>query len=142
LDGTTPATNARPRAVAGAAAASGTIESTVMFQVLRKGDLPKGAIADVEFEGESYAAGVSFFVGDLPPGRGPRLHRHPYAETCIVRSGHVRMSVDDNEITAGPGDIVVLAPQAPHRFVAVGDEPLRMICIHASERFIIEWVDG
>jgi quercetin dioxygenase-like cupin family protein len=106
----TPGTDAQPRAVAGEAAASGTIERTVMFQVLRKGDLPKGAIADIEFEGERYAAGVSFFVGDLPPGRTLRLHRHPYAETCIVRAGHVRMTVDDTEITAGPGDIVVLAP--------------------------------
>jgi quercetin dioxygenase-like cupin family protein len=113
-----------------------------MFQVLHKGDQRKGAIAEVEFEGATYSAGVSFFVGDLAPGRGPRMHRHPYAETCIVRAGQVRMTVDGQEITAGAGDIVVLAPGTPHRFVAAGDERLRMICIHASERFVIEWLEG
>jgi mannose-6-phosphate isomerase-like protein (cupin superfamily) len=112
-----------------------------LFQILHKCDQRKGAIASVEFEGELHGAGVSFFLGELDPGKGPRLHKHPYPETCIVRSGHAAMSVDGEEVLAGPGDIVVIAPGTPHRFTAIGDEPLVAVCIHAANRFIIEWLD-
>ncbi len=111
-----------------------------MFHILHPDDQRKGAIAAVEFQGESYGAGVSFFIGDLEPGKGPRLHKHPYAETCIVRSGQAAMTIDGEEVVAGPGDIVVIAPETPHRFTAIGDERLVAVCIHASDRFIIEWL--
>jgi mannose-6-phosphate isomerase-like protein (cupin superfamily) len=35
---------------------------------------------------------------------------------------------------------VVIAAGTPHRFVAVGDERLVALCIHASNRFVIEWL--
>lgn len=109
-----------------------------MFQILKRCDQRKGAIAAVEFEGEPYGAGISFFQGNLPPGRGPGLHKHPYPETCIVLSGQAGMVVDGEEVVAGAGDIVVIGPATPHRFTAIGDQRLAMVCVHASDRFIIE----
>ena len=116
------------------------MEEHTMVQVLRRPDQRKGAIASVEFEGVAYGAGISFFVGNVPPGRGPRPHRHPYAEICIVRSGQAELVVDGRAMLAGPGDIVMVGPGACHRLTSTGQEPLDMIAIHASERFIIEWV--
>lgn len=113
-----------------------------MFHVLHRSDQRKGGIAAVEFEGMSYSAGASFFIGDLAPGKGPTLHKHPYSEICIVRSGQAEMTVDGVEIVAGPGDIVVIESEAPHGFTAIGNERLEMICIHASHRFIIEWLNN
>jgi mannose-6-phosphate isomerase-like protein (cupin superfamily) len=110
------------------------------FHVLKPGDQRKGTIAKVEFEGEPYGAGVSFFVGNLQPGKGPGLHKHPYSETCILLSGQAAMVIDGEEVIAGAGDIVVIAPATPHRFTAIGDERLDTVCIHASDRFIIEWL--
>jgi mannose-6-phosphate isomerase-like protein (cupin superfamily) len=112
-----------------------------MFHILHPRDQRKGAIAAVEFEGEPYGAGVSFFQGDLQPGKGPGLHRHPYAETCIVLSGQAAMVVDGEEVVAGAGDIVVIASATPHCFTAIGDERLQMVCIHASDRVMIEPVN-
>ena len=109
-----------------------------MFHILHRRDQRKGAIATVEFEGEPYGAGISFFLGNLPPGKGPGLHQHPYAETCIVLSGQAAMVVDGEEVVAGAGDIVVIGPETPHRFTAIGDERLDMVCVHASDRFVIE----
>ena len=111
-----------------------------MFHILHRSDQRKGAIAAVEFEGEPYGAGVSFFLSDPVPGKGPALHKHPYAETCLVRSGQVAMTVDGEEVVAGPGDIVVIGPETSHRFTAIGDERLDVVCIHASDRFIIKWL--
>ena len=113
-----------------------------MFHILPRRDQKKGAVATVEFEGEPYGAGISFFVGNLAPGKGPGLHRHPYSETCIVFSGQAGMVVDGKEVVAGSGDIVVIAPGTPHRFAAIGDARLDMVCVHASDHFMIEWLDG
>jgi mannose-6-phosphate isomerase-like protein (cupin superfamily) len=110
-----------------------------VFRILHPDEQTRGRIAEVEFEGADYGAGLSFFIGDLEPGRGPPMHRHPYAETCIVRSGRAAMTIDGQEVIAGPGDIVVIGPDTPHRFTAIGDERLVAVCIHASERFVIEW---
>ena len=111
-----------------------------MYRILHRGDQRKGAIATVEFEGAPYDAGVSFFLGNLAPGKGPGLHQHPYSETCIVHSGRVAMMIGGEEKIAGSGDIVVIGPETSHCFTAIGDEQLDMVCIHASDRFIIEWL--
>jgi mannose-6-phosphate isomerase-like protein (cupin superfamily) len=109
-----------------------------MFEIVNRCDQRKGSIATVEFEGEAHGAGVSFFLGNLAPGKGPGLHQHPYAETCIVLSGRAAMVVDGKELVAGAGDVVVIGPATPHRFTAIGDKRLDMVCVHASDRFIIE----
>ncbi len=109
-----------------------------MYHILNRRHQRRGAIAQVEFEGEPYGAGVSFFQGNLQAGRGPGLHQHPYPETCIVLSGQAAMVVDGENVVAGAGDIVVIGPATPHRFTAIGHEPLHMVCVHASDRFVIE----
>ena len=108
-----------------------------MFEILKRCDQRKGSIAAVEFEGEPYGAGVSFFLGNLQPGKGPGLHQHPYPETCIVLSGQASMVVDGKKVVAEAGDIVVIGPETPHRFTAIGNERLDMVCVHASDRFVI-----
>lgn len=112
-----------------------------MFHILHRCDQRKGAVATVEFEGEPYGASISFFLGNLAAGKGPGLHRHPYSETCIVLSGQVAMDADGKEMCASAGDIVVIGPNTPHRFAAIGDERLDIVCIHASDRFLIEWLN-
>ena len=109
-----------------------------MYHVVKRRDQRRGAIASVEFEGEPYGAGISFFHGSLSPGRGPGLHQHPYPEICIVLSGQAAIVVDGNEVVAGAADVVVIGKETPHRFTAIGEERLEMVCVHASDRFMIE----
>lgn len=113
-----------------------------MFHILRADDRVKGCIAAVEFEGRPYGAGVSFFISDLAPTKGPGLHKHPYPETCIVQSGQVEVTVDEQKVLARAGDIVVIEAETPHCFIAIGEEQLQMICIHASDLFAMDWLDG
>jgi quercetin dioxygenase-like cupin family protein len=112
-----------------------------MFHIVHREEQQSGALAAVQFEGDSYGSDVSFFLGNLPPGKGPGLHTHPYSETCIVMSGKAAMTVDGADVLAGAGDIVVIGPETPHRFAAAGDKRLDMVCIHASDRFVIDWLD-
>ena len=109
-----------------------------MHRVIRAGELKPSPGGTITFEGEPYASGVSFFLVNNRPGAGPDLHRHPYPETWIVRSGRALFTADGEELEAGPGDIVVVTGETPHKFKNVGDERLEMVCIHASPRMIQE----
>jgi len=57
-----------------------------------------------------------------------------------VPSGQAAVVVDGEEVSVGAGDVVVIGPATPHLFTAAADERLDMVCIHASERFVIEWL--
>lgn len=96
---------------------------------------PKGTLT---FEGEPYGSGVSFFLVNNQPGEGPDLHKHPYPETWIVRSGRARFTADGKDVEAGPGDIAVVTSETPHKFKNIGSDRLDIICIHASPRIIQE----
>jgi mannose-6-phosphate isomerase-like protein (cupin superfamily) len=109
-----------------------------MYRVIRSGELRPSPGGTVTFEGEPFGSGVSFFLVNNEPGQGPDLHRHPYSETWIVRSGKVRFTADGQDVEAGPGDIIVVGPESPHKFKNVGTERLDIICIHSSPRMIQE----
>ena len=56
-----------------------------MFHVIRRDELPRSPNRTVQFEGEPYRAGISFFLVDNEPGEGPELHLHP----CIHAAGRM-----------------------------------------------------
>ncbi|MBA2383978.1 MAG: cupin domain-containing protein, partial [Actinobacteria bacterium] len=56
-------------------------------------------------------------------------------------AGTARFTADADELEAGPGDIVVVGPGTPHKFVNVGAGRLEMVCIHASPRILQEWLE-
>ena len=109
-----------------------------MHTVIRAGELRPSPGGTITFEGEPHESGVSFFLVNSQPGAGPGLHRHPYSETWIVRSGMALFTADGEEVEAGPGDIVVVGAETPHKFVNTGPGKLDTVCIHASPRMIQE----
>jgi mannose-6-phosphate isomerase-like protein (cupin superfamily) len=109
-----------------------------MYQVIRAGEQQRSPGGTLTFEGEPYGSGVSFFLVDNEPGEGPDLHKHPYSETWIVRSGKARITADGEDIEAGPGDIAVVGPETPHKFKTTGPDRLDIISIHSSPRMIQE----
>ena len=109
-----------------------------MHKVIRAGELQPSPGGTITFEGEPHASGVSFFLVNSQTGAGPRLHRHPYSETWIVRGGRALFTADGEELEARPGDIVVVSTDAPHKFTSLGPERLDMVCIHDSPAMIQE----
>lgn len=95
-----------------------------------------------EFEGHHHGdTSVSFIVVDAPPGSGPKLHKHPYEEVFVVQEGTVTFTAGDEVIEARGGQVVVVPAGVPHKFVNSGAGRLRQVDIHASERFITEWLE-
>lgn len=107
-----------------------------MHTVIRSGEIQRSPGGTLKFEGEPYGSGVSFFLVNNEPGKGPDLHKHPYSETWIVRSGKARITADGQEIEVGPGDIIVVTSETPHKFKNIGTDRLDIICIHSAPRMI------
>jgi mannose-6-phosphate isomerase-like protein (cupin superfamily) len=108
--------------------------------VIRQDQLPFSVIAR-EFVGADHGGvGICVLLVDAPPGKGPSLHKHPYEEVLIVQEGRATFTLADEELEVGAGEIVVVAPDQPHKFVNSGAGPLRQIDIHVSSRFVTEWL--
>jgi mannose-6-phosphate isomerase-like protein (cupin superfamily) len=113
-----------------------------MYTVIRSGEIERSPGGTLTFQGEPHGSQVSFFLVNNVPGAGPDLHRHPYGETWIVRSGRALITADGEELEVGPGDIVVAGANTPHKFKNIGTERLDIVCIHASPRIIQEDLEG
>lgn len=96
----------------------------------------------VEWQGAGDGAGISIIDNHIEErGWGAKLHRHPYAETFLVRRGRVRIRVGEDEWIAEAGQLVVVPSGVAHAFVNPGPEPLEMIDIHESGSFVTEWLE-
>ena len=91
-----------------------------------------------QFVGLDHSVGVSVFLFNGAPGRGPGPHRHPYDEIQFIQSGRGRWTVDDVTFEAGEGDVLVIKAGEIHSFRCIGDAPLVQLDVHLSPRFIQE----
>ncbi|MEM6439986.1 MAG: cupin domain-containing protein [Pseudomonadota bacterium] len=71
------------------------------------------------------AAGERILVQDLEiaPGVGADMHHHEMEQLAVMIEGTMRFEVQDPDgsvraFTAGPGDVVLLPANAPHKAVA------------------------
>ena len=94
-----------------------------------------------EVQGRNHNAAVSIIVVDAPPGGGPKLHRHPYEEVFVIQEGTVKFTAGAETMEVSAGRAVVVPAGVPHKFVNSGTERLRQVDIHASDRFITEWLE-
>ncbi|UED30040.1 cupin domain-containing protein [Rhizobium ruizarguesonis] len=111
-----------------------------MFRIVRHQEPQPYQSRTVRFEGRDYGGEISLFIVDKEPGQGPGLHVHPYSETWAVRKGEAEFIVGETTTRAFPGDIVVVAANVPHRFENVGMGRLEIVCIHASDTIVQEFL--
>jgi quercetin dioxygenase-like cupin family protein len=111
-----------------------------MATVVNTIDLP-GKTAR-QFEGYHYDdVKVSFFVSATPPGRGPSLHTHPYAEIFVVQAGSLTFVVGDQTIEATAEQIVIVPADIPHKFTNTGSAIAQHLDIHTSGRMETTWLE-
>src|SRR3712207_7084072 len=76
-----------------------------MTHVIDRDELPHVGTVH-EFEGYRYGdANVSFFLTDGPPGTGPALHKHPYAEVFVVQEGDVTLDRKSTRLNSSHANI-------------------------------------
>jgi mannose-6-phosphate isomerase-like protein (cupin superfamily) len=110
------------------------------MRVLSRSDLTETNFAH-ELVGDDHGGvGVSLILVEAPPGRGPSLHTHPYAEVFVVHDGEGTFVAGDEERVVRGGEIVIVPPETPHGFTNTGEAPLRMTNVHVNSRFVTEWL--
>ena len=94
-----------------------------------------------EVQGHNHNAAVSVIVVDAPPGGGPKLHRHPYEEVFVIQEGSVTFTAGDETKEATGGQVVVVPAGVAHKFTNSGTGRLRQVDVHASDKFVTEWLE-
>ena len=70
------------------------------------------------------------------PGYVAPMHFHPYVELLFIIEGEAEVWLqgeEDKPSRLGPGDCVALPANIPHSFRTVGDQPMRLLGIHAAD---------
>jgi mannose-6-phosphate isomerase-like protein (cupin superfamily) len=99
------------------------------------------ALETGNLKGAEHGATISLILDHSEPGHGPRLHMHPYDETWVVIDGDVTFQAGDQQLDAGPGDIVIVPPDTPHKFTVGRAGRANLVCIHANPTFVTEWLE-
>ena len=69
------------------------------------------------------------------------MHKHPYEEVFVVQQGTATFTAGDEQIEVKGGQVVVVPAGVVHKFVNSGAGRLRQVDIHASDRFVTEWLE-
>ena len=110
--------------------------------VLNRSDMPHVGGARV-YEGRSQGGtNISLFFVDVPPGCGPRLHRHPYKEVFVVHEGQAKFTIGTASVDIAAGEIVIVEAGIPHKFVNSGKGRLLQTDIHLRSEFETEWLES
>lgn len=103
---------------------------------------PRDIARDEDLEGLLFGSAVSImreFITEA--GRGPRLHRHPYAETFLIHRGRALFTVGEEQVIGVGGQILAVPALVAHRFEVLDGGPYEATHIHANDRFVTEWLE-
>jgi mannose-6-phosphate isomerase-like protein (cupin superfamily) len=94
-----------------------------------------------DYENLPGSAGVSLILESTTEvGVGPRLHRHPYAETFVIRRGSAVFTIGEETVVGSAGQVLVVPTGVPHKF-RTGPDGYEAIHIHANPTFVTEWLE-
>ena len=111
------------------------------FVIDRADGQPDGQDWTEDFEGLPGGANISIILESTSKsGVGPRLHKHPYAETFIIRRGSATFTVGTEQVEGRAGQILVVPADTPHKF-STGPEGYEAVHIHANASFVTEWLE-
>jgi transcriptional regulator with XRE-family HTH domain len=82
---------------------------------------------DADFAFVTYPPGADSGADDPPTSHGGR-------EYGYVIGGRLRIEVGDEVVELGPGDAVAFGSETPHRFRALGDEPVTAVWLNLRAR--------
>jgi quercetin dioxygenase-like cupin family protein len=75
------------------------------YVVLNRSELPTVGGARV-YEGRRQGGtNISLIFVDVPPGGGPRLHRHPYKEVFVIHEGQAKFTIGTGSINIAAGEL-------------------------------------
>jgi mannose-6-phosphate isomerase-like protein (cupin superfamily) len=78
----------------------------------------------------------TFGIIDFAPGRELEAHVHPDEDDAFyIVEGELTFVIGDETVAAAPGTFVLVPPGVEHGFRNDGEDPVRMLNIHAPAGF-------
>jgi mannose-6-phosphate isomerase-like protein (cupin superfamily) len=79
---------------------------------------------------EESGGAVSVIDNRVPAGfAGPPLHVHDFDEAFYVLEGELTFQVEDQIVTAGPGELAFAPRNVPHTLANLSGEPARYVLV-------------
>jgi quercetin dioxygenase-like cupin family protein len=79
---------------------------------------------------EESGGAVSVVQAAAPPRfPGPYLHTHDFDESFYVLEGELTFQLEDELLTAGPGELAFAPRGVPHTYTNRSDEPARFVIV-------------
>src|ERR1700749_961824 len=93
----------------------------------------RGNVMAFKAVAEQTGGGFSLMERTVPPGAPPPPpHRHvTCSEAFFVLEGTITFRLDDDELTGGAGDFLLVPRGAAHTFGNGGESPARLLVLHA-----------
>jgi quercetin dioxygenase-like cupin family protein len=95
-----------------------------------------GSVATVKAGASDTASTLTVIECECPPGWATPMHLHKDDDEAFYAvAGQMRLYDGDKVAEAGQGSFVLMEKDRPHAFVAIGDEPLRVLQLHWPSGF-------
>lgn len=73
-------------------------------------------------------------VNTIQPGFPPFPHEHPHEQILCIYEGECDVTIGEEIVRMGPGDMVVIPPNVHHDLVVIGDKPVVNLDVFAPIR--------
>jgi len=83
----------------------------------------------------------SFEWFEKPPGHSSPMHDHENEQVCLCLEGELAVTTEENEVTLGPNDSVLLESNESHRVENTGEELAVGLDVFAPGRSFDFWTD-
>ena len=83
----------------------------------------------------------SFEWFEKPPGHASPMHHHENEQVCLVTEGELTVVFEEDEVTLGPYDSVLIESGEPHRAENTGDVRAVGVDAFAPGRSFDFWLD-
>lgn len=81
---------------------------------------------------ETGATQMEVLIGRIEPGEGATPHHHPGIDQfCWLLEGRARVEIGDYVREIGPGESCFFPASVPHKFIAIGEDPVRVLICYA-----------
>jgi len=87
-------------------------------------------------------ARLSVWRQSMAPGGATPPHRHDCEEVVVVLAGSGELQIDGQVVTFGPDSTLVIPPDAPHRIVNTGTDPLVTLAVFSVSPVQVRFPDG
>jgi quercetin dioxygenase-like cupin family protein len=77
---------------------------------------------------------VHFVTHPVRQVKEMHVHDPPQDHVIVVRSGRMRLTVENQTLVAEPGDVIVTLAGTAHGYEVLGDQPAQVVCIDSHTR--------